>query len=633
MTFATTFSPKLWFRLTAISLICVIAAFLVHEISSLDVWWQVTIGRDILSTFSIPDQDHFSRAGFGRPYHDSHWLFQVALGAVHYVAGMVGVQALMVGIWSVALASCWKSMGKARYSLGGVFLVFLVTMASVERFLPRPEIVTFVMIALFYWRLRKGAFDLWLERFLFFFLQVIWANCHGLFVVGPFLVGCYWVSELYKFIKGDKSFFSSVSVLFALVILATFITPFGLDGWKYAFLLFQEAGPGANEVLKSVNELSPTFGTAARHSPAFWSFIILMIVCAISIVQSVFWRTLSLPRTMIILALFAAALSGRRNIVLFALVAGPFIAEQFKPLKQLAPRWQNLTALICVAMMWCMAWWGFSGRFYTHMQIPARFGIGVTPSFFPHGLVGYLDTHQITGQVFNSNVAGGFFLYHHYPDRLPLTDGRWEIYDLQELSTIRQAPKQPNAWSWVLDKYDIQALLLLHASPEADALLPKLPTNPQWRLVYLDKAASLWLRNDIVSEDQTLDLNKAVFTIPNVSRIDDALILERFFRSIGMTNARVENLKRALQFESNHPLVLLRLGKAQLEQRDYSGAEESFSKLLLVDPENIEALNELAFLAYQRKEYSAARKYIDRILVVDPNNLDALNNLKIMKVN
>ena len=100
-----------------------------------------------------------------------------------------------------------------------------------------------------------------------------------------------------------------------------------------------------------------------------------------------------------------------------------------------------------------------------------------------------------------------------------------------------------------------------------------------------------------------------------------------------MTNARVENLKRALQFESSHPLVLLRLGKAQLEQRDYSGAEESFSKLLLVDPENIEALNELAFLAYQRNEYSAARKYIDRILVVDPNNLDALNNLKIMKVN
>jgi hypothetical protein len=633
MTFATTYSPKIWFRIAAVSLVCVIAAFLVHEIFSLDIWWQVTIGRDILSTFSIPDLDHFSRAGFGRPYHDSHWLFQVALGTVDYIAGMVGVQGLMVAIWGMALAGCWQSMAKDRYSLWGLFLVFLVTMASVERFLPRPEIVTFAMIALFCWRLRKGAFDLWSERFLFFFLQVIWANCHGLFVIGPFLVGCYWVCELYRFSKGERTFFTSVSVLFALVVLATLITPFGLDGWRYAFLLFQEAGSGANEILKSVNELSPTFGIASRRSPAFWSFVILMSLCAIAIVQSAFRRTLSLPRIMILLALFVAALTGRRNIVLFALVAGPFVAEHFQPLKKLAPRWQNLTAGACIALMWCMAWWGFSGHFYTHMQLPARFGVGVTPSFFPHGLVGYLDTQKITGQVFNSNLAGGFFLYHHYPERLSLTDGRWEIYDLQELTAIRQAPHQPQLWSWMIDKYNIQALLLFHASPEADALLPKLPTDPQWRLVYLDKAASLWLRNDLVSEGQVIDLNKVDFTIPDVSRIDDVMILELFLRSVGRPKARIENLKRGLQFKSNHPLILLWLGQAQLEQRDYAGAEESFSKLLLVDPEDITALNELAFLAYQRNEYVAARKYLDRVLAVDPSNRDALDNLKILQAN
>lgn len=630
---ATTFLSKLYFRVTAVSLVCVIAAYLVHEIYSLDIWWQVTIGRDILSTFSIPDLDHFSRAAFGRPYHDSHWLFQVALGAVDYAAGMVGVQGLMVAIWGVALVACWQSMGKDRNSLRGLFLVFLVAMASVERFLPRPEIVTFVMIALFYWRLRKGAFELWSERLLFFSLQAIWANCHGLFVIGPFMVGCYWASELYKFSKGERSRFTSASILFALVIFATLITPFGFDGWKYALLLFQEAGSGANEVLKSVNELSPTFGAAARRSPAFWSFVILIVLAAISMLQGAFRRTLSLPQTMILLALFVAALSGRRNIILFALVAGPFVADHLQPLKKLTLRWQNLTAVACIASMWCMAWWGFSGHFYTHMQLPARFGVGVTPSFFPHGLVGYLDAQKITGQVYNSNLAGGFFLYHHYPEQLPLTDGRWEIYDLQELTTIRQAPQKPQLWSWMIDKYDIQALLLLHASPEADALLPKLPADPQWRLVYLDKAASLWLRHDLVSEDQVLDLNGADFAIPDVSRIDDTMILEMFFRSIGMPEARVENLKRALQFKADHPLILSWLGQAQLEQRDYAGAEKSFVRLLLVDPEDITALNELAFLAYRKNEYAAARKYLGRVLAVEPGNRDALENLEILKAN
>jgi tetratricopeptide (TPR) repeat protein len=185
----------------------------------------------------------------------------------------------------------------------------------------------------------------------------------------------------------------------------------------------------------------------------------------------------------------------------------------------------------------------------------------------------------------------------------------------------------------MIDKYNIQALLLFHASPEADALLPKLPTDPQWRLVYLDKAASLWLRNDLVSEGQVIDLNKVDFTIPDVSRIDDVMILELFLRSVGRPKARIENLKRGLQFKSNHPLILLWLGQAQLEQRDYAGAEESFSKLLLVDPEDITALNELAFLAYQRNEYVAARKYLDRVLAVDPSNRDALDNLKILQAN
>ena len=136
-----------------------------------------------------------------------------------------------------------------------------------------------------------------------------------------------------------------------------------------------------------------------------------------------------------------------------------------------------------------------------------------------------------------------------------------------------------------------------------------------------------------MSEGQALDLNQADFTIPKASRVDDAMILELFFRSVGKPKARIENLKRGLQFESNHPLILLWLGQAQLEQRDYSGAEESFSKLLLVDPEDITALNELAFLAFQRNEYAAARKYLERVLAVDPSNRDALDNLEILQAN
>ena len=56
-----------------------IGAFLVSQIYDLDVWWQVAIGRDILAQGAVPAIDRFAAVALGRPYHDSHWLFQVLL--------------------------------------------------------------------------------------------------------------------------------------------------------------------------------------------------------------------------------------------------------------------------------------------------------------------------------------------------------------------------------------------------------------------------------------------------------------------------------------------------------------------------------------------------------------------------
>src|SRR5690242_5288235 len=75
-----------------------IAAFLIREIVDPDTWWQVGIGRDILERFSVPAKDHFSAVAFGRDYHDSHWLFQVVMGFADRLAGMAGVDAVMIGL-------------------------------------------------------------------------------------------------------------------------------------------------------------------------------------------------------------------------------------------------------------------------------------------------------------------------------------------------------------------------------------------------------------------------------------------------------------------------------------------------------------------------------------------------------
>ena len=141
-------------RVLPAALVWVIAAFLVHELCSLDVWWHLVIGQDILQNFQVPELNIYSAGAFNQPYHDSHWLFQLLLAIFHAIAGLNGPILLMVLIWGLTLFIVYREIHTYSGTTAAVFITFLVMGASAERFLPRPEIITFLMVALFYALLR-----------------------------------------------------------------------------------------------------------------------------------------------------------------------------------------------------------------------------------------------------------------------------------------------------------------------------------------------------------------------------------------------------------------------------------------------------------------------------------------------
>ena len=64
--------------------------------------------------------------------------------------------------------------------------------------------------------------------------------------------------------------------LTALLLAATFVSPYGPGGWRYALLLMTEAGPHAPAFFRSLAELAPTFGRATMALPDFWAFLALL---------------------------------------------------------------------------------------------------------------------------------------------------------------------------------------------------------------------------------------------------------------------------------------------------------------------------------------------------------------------
>lgn len=469
-----------------------IGSLVIREFLEADVWWQVAIGRDILATLSVPKVDHYAVAAFGRNYHDSHWLFQVLLAAADRAGGMTAVGTVPVLLWGATFVSCYRSMRRWASPALGATLLFLVALACSYRFMPRPELVTCLMVALFYQLLQKGRYLSGGELALLALLQVLWSNAHGLFVLGPFLGGCYLLDALWRVKRGQAAGVRPELKLLVVLFGATLVTPFGVDGWLYAAQLAQEAGSSAHPLYQNLAELKPTFSAHMLGQPDFWAFALLALLGAGAAIAA--WRREELHpgRALVVVALFLVASGARRNIPLFALTAAPFIAEQARCLG-LLPGNRTLLRSAAALALTLFCWLPLSGRYYSWFGYdPLRFGVGAPERYLPAGLPGFLRQTGFSGRIFNSDLYGGYLMYHGIP---PLIDGRWEVYDINTLQKILSAPFDRALWEWVVATYRIEGILLEAGSADARSLVPHLIAEGKFTQVYADAVSTFWVRN------------------------------------------------------------------------------------------------------------------------------------------
>ena len=76
-------------------------------------------------------------------------------------------------------------------------LAVALTIAS-PRFVPRPELFSFVFLAAYLWLLERVPPGR--HIYLLVPLQVLWVNSHALFVTGLVLIGCYWLGATLAFL-------------------------------------------------------------------------------------------------------------------------------------------------------------------------------------------------------------------------------------------------------------------------------------------------------------------------------------------------------------------------------------------------------------------------------------------------
>jgi len=467
-----------------------IASYLIRVIVDSDSWWQVAIGRDILRRLEVPRLDHFVAAAFGRPYHDSHWLFQVLLSLADTCGGMTGVGLVMIALWGGTLFFCYQAARRWNSATACCLLVFLATMACSDRFVPRPEVVSYLMVAAFYLLLQDQRVTSVRHLALFALLQAVWANSHGLFVMGPFMAGCYFISAVICPGRQDGVKPLVLLKLMAVLLAATLATPFGFEGWRYAVLLATEAGPNSAPLFKGLMELTPTFGPVARSFPDFWCYLFLLAAFAVTSVSALLKREVSPARLVLVLTLLLVSFTGRRNLTFFALASVPLIAEnlyRIRPSLVFPRKVQAALALLLLGV----ASLPVSGLYYKAFNIPLHFGLGIAREAYSVGLPGYLSRTGFRGIVYTPPYLGGYSLYYGLT---PMIDGRWEVYDPGILETVLRARFDKETWNQVMSSYDIKGVLVGFGEYDTDPLLQRLSEDGRFRNVYSDEAVSFWQR-------------------------------------------------------------------------------------------------------------------------------------------
>lgn len=484
-----TASPRGWLKAATLVLtaLCLLGLFST-EIADTDFWWHLKTGQYLAQRHSLPVPDPFAYASSAAPAYPGEqqvrhfnltheWLSQLLMYTVYAVAAFPGIvlaRALLLTVLC-ALAGFLAARLSGKF-YAGIAAACATASVMVAFAADRPGVVSFLGVAVFVCllELRRGWWALPP-------LALLWANCHGGFLLGWLVLLAYCAESLLpRRATAHAPDRRRLWLVTALAIGVSGINPNGF-GVVSTVLAYRRSPMTANLI--------------EWHPPKLWGapygFDILLYAAALVLVLS--WRKVR-PAHWILFAAFAAAsLAAFRNTPLIGFLAPVLIAAYF-PFRFAVPAALEWAPPILAAAV-LMA--GIAqGRF---------FQLRVADWTLPAGAADYLLEHHIAGPIFNTYEQGGYLIWRLWPQARVFIDGRSlseSVYrDYQQIlsnaGSISDQVAGPR--EELLNRYGVQAVVMNTMDYVSGAMYPLAlalanPAGTDWQMVYDDAQAVVFER-------------------------------------------------------------------------------------------------------------------------------------------
>jgi hypothetical protein len=493
-----------WSAFVAPALVALLAvAFALHRLEDFDTWFHLAAGRLMLATGTWPASNTFSLTAPDHPWVDLHWIFQLVLYGVWSLAGVNGTIVLAAALMA---ATTLVLYGVARRSVPPMLAAFLVALAvtiSSPRFVPRPELMSFLYFALYLALLeshpRNGRAIWWLVP-----LQILWTNTQGIFAVGLALIGCYWLGATLAFLPVPRGWrevsgmsvaaWRRLTVVLVLATLGCLMNPWGVTGALFPFELLPRV-TGSSLFSVRIGEFRPPLESG--YAPVLVrTWVVMLVACGLSFLTNP--RRWHLGRLLAMLAFGYLSTQSLRNMAFFGWIAVPVLAGNLGPLlaRWRSPVWvrAGLAAATGLAMVLLIG--AVVTNHFSHvMAIQREFGLGVSRVRFPDEAVAFLERAGISGRAFNCLAMGGYLTWTR-PNDAVYVDGRLEAFPESVFRDYFGAMDDPSTFPRATAPYRVDYALLYHAWGNRTALVNWLARGHGWSVVYFDEIAAIFVPDD-----------------------------------------------------------------------------------------------------------------------------------------
>jgi len=529
---------------TAILTFLLLWTFLIGcvHMTSFDIWWHLRTGQLILERGVLPQTDWFTYADWDKPWIDLHWGFQLIVTALHAAGGPELLVLVKAACLSATVAVGWLACGRGLPAWAKAMLWLLPAICLSGRALVRPEMLSLVFLAMWCWvlaRVDERPRLIWTLPL----LQVVWINCHALFVLGLVVGAAFYVDRAVREVAGgryglaavdSKLRFGQLTIAAVLTVLASLANPYLERGALFPLVLYQKFSVDHDFYSIRIGEFQTPLALWRRigfGNLYLLSEIALWLMTAVSFLWLARERRINIMRLLLFAGFSHLGWRAARNTNLLALIGGVVLCANCA--EALALRRRRLSANnkpsrhagasqphsvgrlfnpIAVTLLVVLSlsvptgyWssWGGEGR---------RFGIGIDEAkyWYALGAARFAGQEGMPQTAFIATIGQAApYAYYNAPKRRVFMDGRLEVatratFERHELVRDMMDPSgslfRPDA-AWVeliLDEEGHVPAVILDSRHARDQINGMLLT-PSWRLVFADPAAAVFLDDSLAA--------------------------------------------------------------------------------------------------------------------------------------